>query len=223
MILVIGQRKRIRPNWGFTLIEILIVIALIGVLISISVPTLQSLGTSKLRADMVHVQGILREAFVLASLSGQNHRVVFDLNNQQYWVEVGAEQALVQQRQQKAKEKPKGGILGFLNGPEDVQRQEKDELSLVYDEFKPVSGRLGEKRKLSKGVEFFAVWTEHLKEKAKEGEVPIYFFSDGYAEKAYVTLGESNQSGQIRVLVLEPLTGETHMELDEPNSAEKKK
>src|SRR3954463_1194113 len=73
---------------GFTLIEIIIVLAIVGLIMSLGVKGFQSLNRSDLRASASHLAGAMRFLFDRASTTGKTHRLVIDLEGGRYWAEV---------------------------------------------------------------------------------------------------------------------------------------
>src|SRR5947199_217688 len=73
---------------GFTLIEIMVALAIIGLVGGLSVGGLRSVAKSDLRAATAHLSGAIRYLFDRASTTGKYHRLVIDLNAGRYWAEV---------------------------------------------------------------------------------------------------------------------------------------
>jgi general secretion pathway protein H len=73
---------------GFTLIEIILVLAIIGLVMGLGLSGLRSLARSDLRADSTHLAGAMRFLFDRASTTGKVHRLVLDLEGGKYWAEV---------------------------------------------------------------------------------------------------------------------------------------
>jgi general secretion pathway protein H len=73
---------------GFTLIEVLIVIAIVALVSGLGVGALRSLARTDLRADSNHLAGAMRFLFDRASTTGKTHRLVLDLEGGRYWAEV---------------------------------------------------------------------------------------------------------------------------------------
>ena len=72
--------KRTKDNKGFTLVEMLVVIAIIAVLVAIIIPTITSASTrSKAAADAANLRTVLGEANN-ATLQGQGIQSVIDAN-----------------------------------------------------------------------------------------------------------------------------------------------
>jgi len=80
--------RRRRAHSGFTLIEILVVLAIVGILAGLSIRGLRSLARSDLRASVSHLSGAIRYLFDRASTTGQYHRLVIDIETGRYWAEV---------------------------------------------------------------------------------------------------------------------------------------
>ncbi len=85
-----GSRRppgQIRRN-GFTLIELAIVVLLISLFTMISVPLLTSGNKGDLKASTRRLAGTMKYLFNEAALSGLEHRLVFNLNENSYHAEV---------------------------------------------------------------------------------------------------------------------------------------
>jgi general secretion pathway protein H len=97
---------------GFTLIEIMIVLAIVALVGSLGVGALRQLGRSDLRADATHLSGAMRFLFDRASTTGKTHRLVLDLEGGRYWAEVTDDKFFV----------PRD-----VETPEETRRREADE------------------------------------------------------------------------------------------------
>ena len=82
-----GDSRRSREH-GFTLIEILITMAIVALVMTLGVTGLRRLARSDLRADTTHLAGAMRFLFDRASTTGKTHRLVLDLEGGRYWAEV---------------------------------------------------------------------------------------------------------------------------------------
>ncbi len=63
---------------GFTLIETIITLAVIGLVIGVLVPALSNLAIAELHSTSRKVAGFIRDSYDSAALSGQTYRMVFD-------------------------------------------------------------------------------------------------------------------------------------------------
>jgi general secretion pathway protein H len=80
-----GPRNR---GAGFTLIEILAVLAVIALIMGSAVRGFKSLAKSDLRTSAARMSGAIHYLFDRASTTGKHHRLVLDLNEGRYWPEV---------------------------------------------------------------------------------------------------------------------------------------
>ncbi len=74
------SRAGISTESGFTLIELTLVIALIGLLLGLVVPRLPAIGENRLDAAARRIAGMVRHLYNEAVLSGDEHRLAFDLD-----------------------------------------------------------------------------------------------------------------------------------------------
>jgi len=82
--LVICRTSRER---GITLLEIMVVLAIAGLMMTIAFRALQSARDSDLREETNKVLAVLRMAYNGANGTGQHIRVVFNLDDQKFWME----------------------------------------------------------------------------------------------------------------------------------------
>jgi general secretion pathway protein H len=82
---MVGSRPR--SESGFTLIEVIIVLAVIGLVFWAGLSGLRKVTKTSLREDGMELAATLRTAYNLATETGRHHRVVFDLNEQIYRIE----------------------------------------------------------------------------------------------------------------------------------------
>jgi general secretion pathway protein H len=78
----------VRREAGFTLVEILVVMAIFGLVAVLGVQGFRSLAKSDLRSSSAHLSGAIRYLFDRASTTGKIHRLVIDLGDGKYWAEV---------------------------------------------------------------------------------------------------------------------------------------
>lgn len=197
-----------RQPFGFSLLELMVVVVLIGGLILIAIPSLSSLLSLDIKKEVMKLAGLSSEVYARASLSGKTQRIVFDLDEQKYWVE--------------EKEGEVGEISPELGYEEIVkemikENREKDaEKDDFIPNFKAVEGTLGEKQSLPDNVVFFGAWTEQLQEVERKGQVSIYFFPDGYTQSCFVSLAAKGEDESSFYISLNPLTAKAEINVGEP-------
>lgn len=77
-----------RHNRGFTILELLIVMAVITSLSVVMAMGIKRVRKSDLRSDTTKVAQAMRTAYAMATQSGKHHRVVLDLENKTFRVEI---------------------------------------------------------------------------------------------------------------------------------------
>jgi Tfp pilus assembly protein FimT len=81
-------RERHRPaGAGFTILELLLVLAVIAGLTTVLSYGVKRVRNSDLRADTTRIAQSLRTAYAMATQSGKHHRVVFDVEKRTYQIE----------------------------------------------------------------------------------------------------------------------------------------
>ena len=81
------MRAHTRSERGITLLELMITLAIVGLLLAVMSGGLNRLNKTELRDDSLRVAASLKAAFNMATFSGVQHRVVFDLESQAYRIE----------------------------------------------------------------------------------------------------------------------------------------
>lgn len=97
---------------GFTLIEIIVTLAIVGLIMTLGVRGLRSIARSDLREATTHLSGAMRYLFDRASTTGKTHRLVLDLEGGRYWAEVTDDKFFVPRE---------------AESPADTRRREEDE------------------------------------------------------------------------------------------------
>ena len=86
------------PPKGFTVLELGIALVLLGLILGVSIPAVNSLSGAELKKQVGMFQGLIREAYARAALSGTPHRLVFEMDRNVYWVEETQEKVLLGNR-----------------------------------------------------------------------------------------------------------------------------
>ena len=73
---------------GFSLIEILVVMFLIGSFFIFAVPRFQDITEVNIKSASRKLSGIIRYTYNESIFKKNMYRLVFDLDNDEYWVEV---------------------------------------------------------------------------------------------------------------------------------------
>jgi type II secretion system protein H len=83
-----NRKLRIVQN-GFTMIELMVVLAIIAIAAAIVVPIASSAGSMQLRAAVTMVAADLEYAKSMSISRGQRYSVVFDASGEKYWIVSG--------------------------------------------------------------------------------------------------------------------------------------
>lgn len=184
--------QRARSSSGFSLIEVLLVLAIIGAAMAIATPRL-------FRRDP-NIKSVARQFLVLgkevrnrARLSNSTLRLVLDLNpaEPKYWVEKANGAKLI-----------------------DPEIEEKKNDRSSDEEKKPPEWNLDDvltkdKRSLPSGLFFGAIETIHMKAPQTEGLAYIHFFPEGLMEAASVQI--TDRKRLTWTLIYNPLTGQADL------------
>jgi general secretion pathway protein H len=226
-----SARSIVRPRsttQGFTLIEIMVVIAIAALVTGASVQGIRSLRKADLRESSTQLSGAMRYLFDRASTTGKIHRIVIDMENNMYWAEVSddrffipreeSEQSLRRREDKEADEddeeakKRERAAREASSGKSAPASSSFDLSKLEVGDFRPKRARFASFKDLAlkpvrlKKTKVQSVYTPRVTDPLTSGRAYVYFFPLGQTEPAIVTL--SDQSGEsIFSLVVHPITG----------------
>lgn len=197
-------------------------------MLAVAVPSINAISGAELKKTTGMLQGLMRDTYARAALSGNTHRVVLDLEAGAFWVEATSG-GVVMKRQKLGLTREGAAVLDQVDERiEDIRSDTDDEedqerLKLyAHPTWTPVpfpgQDRVDEVRpqRLPSEVWFKKVWVDHLEEPATGGQVAIHFFPGGYTQEAHITLSDDEEGERTFTLVTNPLTGEVYIEEREP-------
>jgi general secretion pathway protein H len=221
----------VKRQRGFSLIEILVVIAIAGLLMGASVYGFRAVTKSELRGSAAKLAGAIRYCFDRSVTTGSYFRLVIDLDGNKYWAErsddrmyltrtkeeaPGRGQAFDEaalEKKQAAEDKKfedelatRGGVAATLDPPPKPKRAR-------FQSFKDAAlpqVKLGKAR-------LFDMFTPRQREPYTKGRAYLYFFPDGHTENAMVRLTDGADAWYS--LVVHPLSGRVEVrpeKLDPP-------
>lgn len=82
------SKKRILKSFGYTLIELAVVIVVLGVMALFVIPRLGEMGEANLKRSARHLTGMIRFLRDDAQAKKQIYRLNFDIQNNRYWADV---------------------------------------------------------------------------------------------------------------------------------------
>jgi general secretion pathway protein H len=213
-----GARRA--PEAGFTLVEIMVVLVIVGLIAGMSIRGLRALTKSDLRASVSHLSGAMRYLFNRAATTGKYHRLVIDVEKGRYWAEVSDDQFyLPREPETEASQKKLAELEADLD-ERDARRKEMavaagddvDMSKVVPMDFRPKRARFAAFKESAlkpvqmKNTVVMDVFTPRVADPVTHGRAYVYFFPLGQTEPAILHL--SDLAGEtIYSLVVHPVTG----------------
>lgn len=180
--------KTLKSSSGFTLVEILIVLAILAGLITIGLP--------RIRINQNNIKKVTRDLSVLsreirnqARIKQMTHRLVFqmDADKSQYWIEMAPSNVLI------------------LSEEEEERISELSEDERPKNQFQKATNLIKEVRELPSNLFIGSVETASRSEPKTIGQAYIYYSAEGLVERAAVQI--TNRDKLTWTLVTNPLTG----------------
>jgi general secretion pathway protein H len=224
---------------GLTLIEIMIALIIAAVLFSAVVVSVGAITGSKAKASAGELAGVIRSLYDTAALTGKTCRLVFEIPDPKseaatsYRAECAAagvttardrDAALKEESRARDDEKRQGrderrNFRSSGSGEPSIQELMEQEQQRVEQaaRFSQYTAEEVAPRELPSGVSV-SVWTRHQKTAVEQGVAYLYFFPQGYTEKAQVYV---RQGDNVWTLTVSPLTGKVAVvaeELEVPRS-----
>lgn len=196
-----------------TLIEVLVVMALIALVMSAIIIGSGQMASSRLRHSSTMITGAVRVAFARATATSKTIRLVMDIDESAIWLEEGDQPHLVQSKDRAggaaaatdAEQEALEEANRILKGPTAPRTsfREIDAMGLVASE--PGKG----KKALARNIKFRQVQTAHDDEPRTEGRAYLYFWPGGQTERAAIqlTVGDEDDEKRTLTLLVAPLTG----------------
>jgi len=195
---------------GYTLIELIIVVAVIGLLAAAALPTLNSVSGANARAAAGELAGAMRFLFETAALRRETCRLAVDIDESAWWAECTKDRYTVpdekisSQRREEEEE-----LADRFPDERDADRRRL----LAKAKFGQFNDRLARKRSLPGSVRFSEVWAEHQREPFDKGMAYVYFFPQGRGEQARVPVRDGDS---VYSAVLQPFTGRARVVIGLP-------
>jgi general secretion pathway protein H len=224
-----GRVTRRSGAGGFTLLELMIVVVLLGLVMTVAVRGVRSLAKSDMRTSAVKMAGAIRYLFDRASTTGRMHRLVIDFEQGRYWAEVSddrfyipheretdlqretaAEQQAKEAEEQKKREEEGQAQTGTERPQYDITKYQPQEFIAKKARFAAFK-EMAVKPTAVKGAKISGLFTPRLAAPMNTGRGYIYFFPLGMTEAALVYLSDEDQKN-VYSLVVHPLTGRVQIQ-----------
>lgn len=220
-----------RHERGMTLIEVSISLGIAAVLFAAVTVSIGAVTGAKAKASASELAGVIRSLYDTASLSGKTCRLVFEMpdaksdsGTTRYRAECAAgnvtttrdrdsqlrEETKAREDEKRGRTDPRHNYTRGSDGEPSLEELMAQEQSRVDSaaKFSEYTAEEIKPRELPSGVSV-AVWTVHQREPTDKGVAYLYFFPQGFTEKAQVYV---RQGDNVWTLVLSPLTGKVNIE-----------
>jgi type II secretory pathway pseudopilin PulG len=201
----------VRDIRGITIVELMVVMALVATVLGIGAVSIQQISASDLRNESMRVAAVMRYTYSNAALNNSRYRLVFDLETGEYFTEV-TDEALIETTNDAADDEE------FLTDEaRELGRRDDEENDLFDDEeadpfglnrkvsYQRVNDVVIEKTKLKPGIRFVEVHTTQRDEPYTMGQAAMSFYPNGFQDQVMVVLEDESEA---RIsLVTEPMTG----------------
>lgn len=183
---IFSRTNRRRSTSGFTLVEILIVIAIIAFILSLGLPAIERVTSYKLNSTTRRFVGLLKTVRNDSILLSTIHRLAVNLEDNTYWVEAQKKKALL------------------LTAPDEESEK------AAATNFAPAEKFSSDPIPLPDGLVFDGVFkeTEGLR---RTGLAYIHFFPNGYAEPSILFLNRASRADNAYALEIVPPLGKVEI------------
>lgn len=195
---------------GFTLIELIIVIAVFAMVMGLAINTFSQISSTQIRVDSNRVAQALRYSFEYAVTHGKYVRLVISMDSNSINVESTDDPIFL------SMEKREIGV-----DPQELTEEQQEEIEKAKEEGRPPPKMIRFSKdevvpevQLDKNVIIKGVFTANQTDIFTSGKAYIHYFPNGFAEPALVYIG-GKDSELMYTLTLSPLTGKVSRQFGE--------
>lgn len=174
---------------GFTLIEVLLVLAIISMVMAVGLPAISRVTIFRLNSTARQFSGLIKTIRNDAILLNQAHRLVLNLDKKTYWVEAQTRGGLLNELEPQGKKKGKDAPPSSFS---------------IADKYSK------EARPMPAGVEMSGVYKEKEGQRT-DGVVYLHFFPNGINDAAIMYLQKEASPETTLSLLVRPTSGRVDM------------
>ena len=216
-----GKTRARHPNSGFTLFELLVAIAIAALAMGLVVSQLRRSLDWDLKNASSQLARTIRFLYNDAATRNLTIRMVFNFESSTYSVESSSDAfSLIHEEFGKPDSKKKKEAA--LTAASTVKKEEKEEtVKPVEPVFSPIELPVVKEVRLPEGIYFKDIDTEHQSERMTAGVAYLYFFPQGYVERAVINLRDEKDEVHYSLQV-NPISGAVKIEPEYLSSEQKK-
>lgn len=188
-------RRALAGGRGFTLIELIVSITLGAIVIGLITVSINNIRRADLKKSSGMMSSAMRYLYNLAVINNTPYRMVIDMEKGAFWGEALETDdpcnRYLPEEGEGLNEGAKEGRIGVEGEP----GLDGDVAATSSGYRKPKDNLLSE-RVLPKGIVITGILTSHHRDAQREGRAAIHFFPGGYAERAYIWLGERSDADE---------------------------
>lgn len=180
-----------------TLIEIIITVAIIGLIMGLSVGVFRDSSDAALSEASDRLMGTIKYVYNEAAIKNQYYRMVINFEDNSFAVEsspdafkIAATQEGTPEEDQSASANIKDVGEGLKSGEAGGEDGTEAPPPPAGGTFSGTASYLLKPVKLPEGVRVKDVYVAHLDKKVEGGKTAIYFFPNGWVEKAVINLSD---------------------------------
>lgn len=183
-------RRALRGGRGFTLIELIVSITLGMIVVGLITVSINNIRRADLKKSSGMMSSAMRYLYNLAVINNTPYRMVIDMDKGAFWGEAMETDDPCNRYLPVEGEEMGGGDEDGRLGVEGEPGIDGEQVASSSGGYRKQKDNLLSERELPRGIVITGILTSHHRDAQREGRAAIHFFPGGYAERAYVWLGE---------------------------------
>jgi len=196
----------LKSRRGFTLIEIMVTVAVIALIMGLTAFTLQDLFGEKISNTADQLSGTIKYVYNEAAVKNQYYRLLIDFSAHTFSVESAEDPFKIVATPEGTPEEPSAGAEQKTAPNTEANAPAEPEEGAAAVSFNQETNFLLKPIEIPSSVRIKDVYVEHYGKKVESGKVAIYFFPNGWVEKAVINLTDEKEENFYSIEVF-PATG----------------
>jgi general secretion pathway protein H len=183
-------RRALSGARGFTLIELIVSISIGLIVIGLVTVSINNIRRADLKKSSGMMSSAMRYLYNLAVINNTPYRMVIDMDKGAFWGEaMETDDPCNRYLPAEGEEMGVAEAEGRM-GVEGEPGLDGEQVASSSGGYRKQKDNLLSERELPRGIVITGILTSHHRDAQREGRAAIHFFPGGYAERAYVWLGE---------------------------------